>query len=243
MSAPESTVVDDPDNDRFLSREGDVESVLRYWVGDGRLVLLHTEVPDALRGRGIAGRLVQAVVDRAAASRVTVLPWCPYTRKWLSEHPDDAARIAIDWSDPPETSAEAQARLSALKGGRGMESKSGVGVWIGDIEDATLTNTSFRSVIFTGSHTQLTVMSLRVGQEIGWEAHGHLDQFLRIEQGQARVDLGATKVSHPGFGAVPIPGPSGLGRGDCCHGQTEQVQRRAATPSDRGGDRPGPQDP
>ncbi len=74
-----------------------------------------------------------------------------------------------------------------------MKSKSGVGVWIGDIEDATLTNTSFRSVIFTGSHTQLTVMSLRVGEEIGWEAHGHLDQFLRLEQGQARVDLGVTE--------------------------------------------------
>ncbi|MCZ7527084.1 MAG: relaxase domain-containing protein [Acidimicrobiia bacterium] len=40
-------------------------------------------------------------------------------------------------------------------------------------------------------------------------------------------------VSHPGFGAVPIPGPSGLGRGDCCHGTSEQVQRRAAPPSCR----------
>ena len=41
------------------------------------------------------------------------------------------------------------------------------------------------------------------------------------------------EVSHPGFGAVPIPGPSGPGRGDCCHGTTEQVQRRAAPPGDR----------
>ena len=33
---------------------------------------------------------------------VTVLPWCPYARSWLEKHPDEAARITIDWSDPPE---------------------------------------------------------------------------------------------------------------------------------------------
>jgi mannose-6-phosphate isomerase-like protein (cupin superfamily) len=36
-------------------------------------------------------------------------------------------------------------------------------------------------------------MSLRPGEEIGWESHGHLDQFLRLEQGQARVEFGRTK--------------------------------------------------
>ena len=71
-----------------------------------------------------------------------------------------------------------------------MGSKSSIGAWVGDIEDATLSNTTFRTVLFTGAHTQLTVMSLPVGGEIGWEAHGNLDQFLRIEQGKARLDLG-----------------------------------------------------
>ena len=71
-----------------------------------------------------------------------------------------------------------------------MGSKTAIGAWLGDIEEATLSNDTFRSVLFTGTHTQLTVMSLGVGEEIGWEAHGHLDQFIRIEQGQARVDLG-----------------------------------------------------
>ena len=72
----------------------------------------------------------------------------------------------------------------------GMESKTAIGAWVGDIEDATLANDTFRTVLFTGSHTQLTVMSIDVGGEIGWEAHGHLDQFIRIEQGTARLDLG-----------------------------------------------------
>jgi predicted GNAT family acetyltransferase len=58
-------------------------------------------VPEALRGQGIAGRLVQAVVERAAQSGETVVPWCPYIRKWLRDHPDAADRLHIDWSDPP----------------------------------------------------------------------------------------------------------------------------------------------
>jgi mannose-6-phosphate isomerase-like protein (cupin superfamily) len=62
--------------------------------------------------------------------------------------------------------------------------------WIGDIEQTTLQNDNFRSVVYTGAHTQLTVMRLQPGEEIGWEAHPNLDQFLRIEQGQARVEFG-----------------------------------------------------
>lgn len=68
-------------------------------------------------------------------------------------------------------------------------------IWIDDIERATLENTNFRTVLHTGEHAQLTVMSLSPGEDIGWEAHGHLDQFLRLEQGRARVDIGSTEDS------------------------------------------------
>jgi mannose-6-phosphate isomerase-like protein (cupin superfamily) len=64
--------------------------------------------------------------------------------------------------------------------------------WIGDIEQETLDNTIFRTVVFTGEHTQLTVMRLAPGEDIGREVHHDRDQFLRIEQGQARVELGRT---------------------------------------------------
>ena len=62
--------------------------------------------------------------------------------------------------------------------------------WVDNIERVTLDNGNFRTVIYTGEHTQLTVMRLGAGEEIGWEVHPHLDQFLRIEQGDARLDLG-----------------------------------------------------
>lgn len=62
--------------------------------------------------------------------------------------------------------------------------------WVGDIERATLDNSTFRTVVFTGEHTQLTVMWLAPGEDIGRESHPDRDQFLRIERGQARVELG-----------------------------------------------------
>ncbi len=65
--------------------------------------------------------------------------------------------------------------------------------WTGDIEKLTVENTNFRTVVYTGEHTQLTLMSLKVGEDIGWEQHNNLDQFLRLEQGTARLDLGSTE--------------------------------------------------
>lgn len=65
--------------------------------------------------------------------------------------------------------------------------------WVGDIEKATLGNDNFRTVVYTGEHTQLTVMRLAPGEDIGMEVHPHLDQFLRIEQGQARAEFGRSE--------------------------------------------------
>jgi mannose-6-phosphate isomerase-like protein (cupin superfamily) len=63
--------------------------------------------------------------------------------------------------------------------------------WVDDIEKVTLDNATFRTVVFTGEHLQLTVMRLGPGEEIGLEAHPHLDQFIRIESGQAQLRLGS----------------------------------------------------
>lgn len=62
--------------------------------------------------------------------------------------------------------------------------------WSADIEAATLENDTFRTVLYTGASMQLTVMSLAPGDEIGVEVHPHLDQFIRIEQGRAKVLMG-----------------------------------------------------
>ena len=62
--------------------------------------------------------------------------------------------------------------------------------WVANIEELTTDNNNFRTVVNTGVHSQLTIMSVPPGGEVGWEAHSELDQFLRLEQGSARVDFG-----------------------------------------------------
>jgi mannose-6-phosphate isomerase-like protein (cupin superfamily) len=61
--------------------------------------------------------------------------------------------------------------------------------YTGPIEEQTVKNTYFRRVLFTGKHAQLVVMSLHPGEEIGNEVHPNVDQFFRIEQGEARFVL------------------------------------------------------
>ena len=61
-----------------------------------------------------------------------------------------------------------------------------------NIEHATEKNTAFRRTLWSGQHLQLTLMSIPVGSEIGAEMHNSLDQFLRVEDGRARVYTGAS---------------------------------------------------
>ena len=59
--------------------------------------------------------------------------------------------------------------------------------FIDNIEEKTEQNNFFRQVLYTGKHTQLVVMSLLPGEEIGMEVHPQVDQFFRIEEGRAKV--------------------------------------------------------
>jgi mannose-6-phosphate isomerase-like protein (cupin superfamily) len=76
--------------------------------------------------------------------------------------------------------------------------------YFGAIEELTLRNTYFRQVLFTATHAQLVVMCLRPGEEIGDEVHAKVDQFFRIEQGEARFvfDEKEERTVHSGDGVV-----------------------------------------
>jgi len=58
--------------------------------------------------------------------------------------------------------------------------------FIGDIEKLTEKNKYFRQVLYTGKFAQLVVMCLQPGEEIGNEVHHTVDQFFRIEEGEAK---------------------------------------------------------
>ena len=60
-----------------------------------------------------------------------------------------------------------------------------------NINHATTANQNFRTTLWTGKHMQLTLMSIPVRGDIGVEMHEDVDQFIRIEQGRARVYLGS----------------------------------------------------
>lgn len=58
-----------------------------------------------------------------------------------------------------------------------------------NIEEKTLKNENFREVLYTAQHSQLVVMSLLPNEEIGMEVHEIVDQFIRVEQGEAKAIL------------------------------------------------------
>jgi mannose-6-phosphate isomerase-like protein (cupin superfamily) len=62
-----------------------------------------------------------------------------------------------------------------------------------DIEQATLANENYRTTLWTGGQLQLTLMSIEPGHDIGLEVHPHGDQFLRVEQGTGRVEMGPSQ--------------------------------------------------
>lgn len=64
-----------------------------------------------------------------------------------------------------------------------------------DIDAYTLSNTAFRTVLWTGKNLQVTLMSIPIGGEVGLEIHTDIDQFLRIEDGEGQVMMGESKES------------------------------------------------
>jgi predicted GNAT family acetyltransferase len=90
-------VVDVPAEDRFVVRGPDAEAELDYRLNGTRFVLAHTEVPEAWGGRGVGSRLIRAALARARAEQLTVVPWCPFARRWLKEHPDEAGGVDVDF--------------------------------------------------------------------------------------------------------------------------------------------------
>ena len=71
------------------------------------------------------------------------------------------------------------------------------------LEKHTLKNANFRQVLYTAKHSQLVLMSLRPGEEIGEEVHESIDQFFRFEAGEGLVVIdGVPRRVRDGDGAI-----------------------------------------
>lgn len=62
-----------------------------------------------------------------------------------------------------------------------------------DLEQATVANENYRTVVWSGRYLQVTLMSIPVGSDIGLELHAETDQFLRLDAGKGRVQMGPSK--------------------------------------------------
>jgi quercetin dioxygenase-like cupin family protein len=77
--------------------------------------------------------------------------------------------------------------------------------YVTDIERDTLSNEDYRRVLYTGPNTQLVLMTLQPGEEIGLETHAEHDQFIRVEAGTGVVILNGRKHDLSDGSAVVIP--------------------------------------
>ncbi len=76
--------------------------------------------------------------------------------------------------------------------------------FITNIESDTLSNDNFRKVLYTAKNSQLVLMSIKVGEDIGEEVHT-LDQFIRIEKGSCKAILDGVEREMQNDWAVVIP--------------------------------------
>jgi len=75
----------------------------------------------------------------------------------------------------------------------------------GNIEKAALENTDFRRVLYTSKHSQLVLMSLEPGEEIGMEVHTGNDQFFRIEGGHGKCIIDGNEYDIKDGDALLVP--------------------------------------
>ncbi|MEY9968525.1 putative GNAT family acetyltransferase [Streptacidiphilus sp. MAP12-16] len=86
-----TSVADNPDRSRFeITDDGTLAGFAEYNRYETEIAFIHTEIDPAFEGRGLGGQLARAALDAARDQGLTVLPYCPFIRSWMTKHPDYA---------------------------------------------------------------------------------------------------------------------------------------------------------
>ncbi|MFP7721358.1 GNAT family N-acetyltransferase [Lysobacter sp. A3-1-A15] len=88
MSEQDLSIQHDSDVHRFAATVEGERAYIDYRLDGGVMTLTHTWVPDAIGGRGIAGKLVKRALEHARAEGLRVDPACSYADSWMRRHPD-----------------------------------------------------------------------------------------------------------------------------------------------------------
>ncbi|UUD43293.1 cupin domain-containing protein [Bacillus pumilus] len=102
-------------------------------------------------------------------------------------------RQSVYWNIPVEGHANSSFRFSNDDAASILSKDYGAEPFAVNINEATKKNNTYRTALWTGTHLQVTLMSLNAGEDIGLEMHPNVDQFLRVEQGQGIVQMGKRK--------------------------------------------------
>ena len=100
---------------------------------------------------------------------------------------------------------DVEARVAELRERVGLDFIEKQATYSGPIEEETIENKNFRKVLFTGKNSQLVLMSLKGGEEIGMETHKDIDQFFRVEEGEAIFVLNGKEQKIKADEAIIIP--------------------------------------
>ena len=80
-------VTEDTDNHRFVATvDGSQAGFIVYYRTQGRYLLVHTEVDEQFQGEGVGSQLVRGTLDRIRDGGSSVVPLCPYVKRWMGKH-------------------------------------------------------------------------------------------------------------------------------------------------------------
>ncbi|GGT48874.1 GNAT family N-acetyltransferase [Actinomadura citrea] len=82
-------ITDNAERGRYEIRvDGDLAGFAEYERGEGAVVFTHTEVDSAFEGKGVGSALARGALDDVRAKGRSVVPLCPFIKKWIGRHPD-----------------------------------------------------------------------------------------------------------------------------------------------------------
>lgn len=81
-------LIDNEDDNRFEVNVDGAVAFINYLKRGSVYYLIHTEVPAALQGRGIAGALVEKTLKHLEADGFKMMPYCPYIQSYLKRKPE-----------------------------------------------------------------------------------------------------------------------------------------------------------
>lgn len=88
MNISDIEVVNNQENKQFEIRRNDLIAKIPYSIKDDSIGLLHTNVPEEWRGKGLAKKLAECALNYAKENNLSVIPYCPFVAKYIEEHPE-----------------------------------------------------------------------------------------------------------------------------------------------------------